>query len=364
MPSNTTIQQLIDRSREYDTHKTDVVRPARDAHFTDQMHLHLDGEPLPMSNVLVAPVEGTLTDDATGQLYDKLGRVHFKKDRALPKDYLNAFPPAMQAQILNLHLNQAATTRWMYRMYDDRIRAVLAADYPKTDSTRLLELTRDTLAATGVQPEAALLVRPHLSADDLNLQVVFKSVDIDMDQYTRNGGSRVESYGLGVSIQNDETGRGGIGCYPLVWRTQCTNSLVRQNESSLHMVHHRAYSGRYLTMRFAETLVSAFNLAGEMLDTLLKAELEDVPNFAKVIAGIGNKYDWGKDVLIPLTQGAGGRETRAGLVNGLTYAAHTVFGEDVGQRTRLEGLASEFLFMPAYQLARHADIQPKRATRR
>jgi hypothetical protein len=63
-----------------------------------------------------------------------------------------------------------------------------------------------------------------------------------------------------------------------------------------------------------------------------------------VIAGLCKQYGWGEDTKTRIAVGTEGRETRFGLINGITWAAHEVKNAD--EQSDYEIIGGSILLAP------------------
>jgi hypothetical protein len=288
-----------------------------------------------------------MSEWATRQLFQKLGPAVFGKgsNKSLPYDYLTALLPTHRATLLNNHVKTvpAETESWFVRSYQGTVRAVLSKGYANIGNTELLELA-DQVAK--LNPSADLtLVRPHLTPDTLHLKVVWKNVSVGKDG----------DYGLGVYIGNGEIGNRRLSIFPMVQRHSCTNSIIIESDKGAEFIHRGSRDSKMVILR--ATMAELFPVAAEWLNKMILADGEKIPQFTDVLTGLATQYGWNDKLALNVAVGTEGRETRAGLVNGITYAAHVsqLNGDDQADMEILGGrilASSDSVFAQAIHAAK------------
>ena len=101
------LSELLEKSREQDTHKADYTNPAREFTFDAESRLNVSANMFGLS-ASMSPL--TPTDWAWRQVFSKLGTSVFGKgsSKTLPADYLLAMKPELRAHVLNEHIQRAA----------------------------------------------------------------------------------------------------------------------------------------------------------------------------------------------------------------------------------------------------------------
>ncbi len=87
---------------------------------------------------------------------------------------------------------------------------------------------------------------------------------------------------------------------------------------------------------------NALKLSFSGLEMFLNARDVELPNVSAEIDKLAQQHGWSTEVVAAVGAGTEGSATLAGLVNGITFAAHTKF-EDPQQRMDMETLAGELL---------------------
>jgi hypothetical protein len=302
-----------------------------------------------------------MTDHAWGQLLAKLSQVVFSKrgiprldliasgmdepqtdngyaSGHMPKRYLEAIHVDLLDTILNFHFEHAPTDRaWWIRSItkpdpkvgedNDTIRALVGNRYPVTyGNTALIKTVRQLIGKHADKFPAINLVRPDLGDDDLHMRVIY---------YERNTDDG--PYGLGFYLGNSELGRGFYNVNMMIQRHACTNSIVIDRQNCVHVIH----NGSEPTIReqIYNAIGTALKLSDDVLDEFLATREVALPDFDDVLSGLAMKYGAVLDeqvtgiARIAAREGQGG-ETKFGLINGLTFAAHAA--KDLTARTRAE----------------------------
>lgn len=353
------LEGLITQSAEHDAQKHDHTAEARDLWFDEAARLSVP--PTLMGRML--PLE--MTEWASRQLYSKLGPVVFGRgsSKALPYDYLTALDPDMRADVLNRHLRAAADRRWLVRGYGETTRAVLDGNYPIVSNTELLEAMEGLIKHERGRFEGLTLVRPSVTADDLNLKIVWRNVDVG-GHGGWGGGSA--PYGLGCYLGNGEIGNRRIRLWPLVQKHSCTNSIIVDHDEGLTLTHRGSLAGIMVLIKAA--LGRVFQASAETLDRLIMAEAERIPDLSDTLDGLSLKYGWSTEVRDAVAFGMEGQQTRAGLVAGVSYAAHAAL-DDPNAQADMEVLggrilmADSSLFGRAAVMARQARMLDEVAVR-
>ena len=363
-----TFASLIATSTRYDQSKTDFRVAARDLHFDPDAHLVVLAPPLPYDDgtfarerlrFLSKPPVGcvaAMTDHATAQLYDKLGPAHYGKGSAksLPSDYLSKFPAERRADILNWTLARSPA-RWKVRLYEDTCRAVLDGDYPRVWNSEVLRqlerVLRDRSGLDGLQ-----LDRPFVSPDECFLRLWWD-------------GAGTGNYRIGALFGNSEIGTRKFTGVPMIRRTSCANSIVVGDVSALtgqkagfQLVHYRGASAEAMMTQFYAQLPALLNASAALINKMIEAEDVLIPDFRQVLDGLMIEHGWKKDFLEVVDAGTEGQRTLAGLVNGITYAAHVHADTSNPAALELETLAGNYL-LAAPVVFRHLAEQGGRGKR-
>jgi len=299
------LSSALTTSSAFDLDKADFVAPAKDMFF--DMHANLNvpktlfgfAEPMP------------LNDWAHNQVCEKL---------SVPSAYAHRCPPDLRADNFN-HWLKKSDKNWMVRSYQGNVRASLSSEYVPVSSTEVIEMMIETLGdATHV------LVGSHVDSDNLYAK--------SMTMVNEPG-----TYGMGVCVSNGEVGNRMLEVSPFVLRTSCWNSIVIKHDMSWAHRHIHATKA-WLRGTFKEMFGKAMRVAPDVLEEIVKAELDELPNFADVVEKVCKEHGFLplKDLILIGSEAA---QTRMGLVNGLSFAAQQT--DNLDTVIGLEALAGKML---------------------
>jgi hypothetical protein len=328
------LNSMIECSERYDQDKHDYVHKARDLAFDNNAQLVL---PKTMMGS-IPPLK--LTPWAWEQVFSKTGPAvygHGSK-KTLPTDYLLAIPASLLATNMNTHFRRI-TRDWMVRGYKQRCRAVLSGDYPLVSNTELIQAIVLAVSSDKGTLTDAKVIRNEVSPDTLHLSMRWKDIT-------------GTNYGLGVYLGNGEIGNFRIRLFPMIQRTSCQNSIIHDHENGLEVTHRGNL--RSIMIQIKAAFGRIFHASAEMIDQMIEAEGEKVPDFSDVLNGLAIKYRWNNDMKLSVIHGTEGERTRAGIVNGISYAAHDRAAGD--ERTDMEILAGEMLVAPPELFGRMARV--------
>lgn len=314
------LNKLLDKSREYDLQKHDTRAPAVALELTEDGRVRLPatefGEVRPLRP----------TDWAWRQMFRKLGTTVFGKGskRGLPADYLLAIPKELLAMNTNKCLEKSKS-QWLVRGYGDNCRAVLDRIYADVSNTEVLEAVQQVLDET----QAVGSVRPHLTPDYVHGRIALRDLQ-------ENGGR--QNFAVGFAFRNGEVGNSALTLSPFIQRHSCANSII-WGDNGLRVIHRG--SRKALMVQFKAAIANALPTAATMVDSLIEADNEEI-DISAVLRSLAKQHGWGEPVQDAILIGTEGRQTRAGLVNGVSYAAHTAVDEPTDQY-ELEVLAGSLL---------------------
>ncbi len=101
---------------------------------------------------------------------------------------------------------------------------------------------------------------------------------------------------------------------------------------------------------------------------MVEAEKELVPNFQAVLRGLSLQYNWTEEMSSAVTLGTEGQATRAGVVNGVTYAAHKILTGTAQADMEILGgailVANNSLFARAARISERTNERDMSALRR
>lgn len=349
MSTSVTIQSLIDTSRDMDTRKGD---------YADYRPAFVAGDGfLEQPNSVLPPIgKFALTDHALTQLCGRLGPAYFGKGNAksAPRDFVKAALEAdefkyFMSGLLNAGIEKVEA-RWFVRTYQfpdgpNTIRAILSDKYAPIQNTDVLgklaeafKLINDNASAP-IQPE---LYKTALSPDRLDLR--FRILGRDLIPNGEN-----TPYGIGGYISNDEIGSGALKVLPALWRGSCDNTFTwaanKEDNTAAVNVRHIG-TGSVLADRMAAAIAHCLQLGGKMLEQFMYAKQIELPDLAKLLSGMADKNGWSEEFKNVALVGTEGQQNLYGLVNGVTYGAHTVYGSDPAKVAELEALAGSWVMKP------------------
>lgn len=210
---------------------------------------------------------------------------------------------------------------WLVRTHGDGARAILSQDYTPIQNTDVIETTAEMLDQTAYQ-----LVQPHIDADNVDFKL----------RVTENEDG---SFGQGVFIGNGETGQRGLSIKPFIQRTSCTNSIV-YSAGGVFLRHFKLVKAD-LIYTIKRHMGEALKITGEMMNRILMAEVEQIPDFSEYVSAFCKKNNVSQVGYGIIMVGAEGQQTTMGLVNGLSFYAHHQENHDT--ELRLENLAAAVL---------------------
>ncbi len=109
------------------------------------------------------------------------------------------------------------------------------------------------------------------------------------------------------------------------------------------MVHYRGASAEAMMTQFYAQLPALLNASAALINKMIAAESVQIPDFRQVLDGLMIEHGWKKDFLEVVDEGTEGQRTLAGLVNGITYAAHVHRDTANPQSLELETLGGHYL---------------------
>lgn len=318
-----TINDMLDMAAKLDQGKHDHVLTPQFIGRTVRVH----------EDLMPCAMENQATTHLCGRLAQRLiGRP------PVPAGFFNnTCDPDMYAYNLNRLIGRiterGGKTDWLFRCHDTNVRAVVSDRYPTFgldgywENRTLLE----TLRRIVQRQSSHNLIRPHVDRDRLIAKVTFKDVVA--------GGKH---WGLGAAMSNSEIGDGQFQIYGLIQCRECTNSIVIDQGWSIKHVggvgkFHAALS------ELAVSLGEAGTLAAEWLNTMMYSQEIVIPDIGDAIDKVAKGFGWDEAVSIEMGVGTEGQSNVFGLVNGITWAAHRVYGEKPDLMLQMEQAASVVL---------------------
>ena len=320
-----TIDDLMLRCQEYDAWKRDYEVKASD------FRLHPNGR------FSVGSSEGlyTLEEAALTQLCARYGKPFF--GGALPRDYTRALieqHPAAYAPILHDHARAYGKSIFL-RTYGESVRAFMSDRFTHIDNADVLGILREYLHSPK-NGGTYTLVRPYVGRDELSVRVMVRSV------LPQEGDG---PYGVGCVIRTGEVGNVSPAVLPFIQRHACANSTIwEEGGIKLKQTGDRRNKLMLLIAAMGEALQSC----GDLINRMVQAQYEQLPGLDSIIDGMADKFGWGQELTFAVVHGTENERTVAGLVNGITYAAHAT-GIPAQQAISLELLGGKVLMAkPAY----------------
>ena len=334
-----TIEQLVAVSEGFDEGKHDHLMPVGQLLVTEAGSLTLP--PTLMGSLPPLSFE----EHSFAQFVRKSapGLYTEGKKASMPVDYnwqLHETYPDLFANTFNRYLETIGNDKqWMVRAHNTDLRAVLSDRYADLPNSELLDMTAQVLEGLDYKLGAC-----NVGRDSMIIRVIVKDLP-------RPLGTDVSGFGFGIMVRNDEVGRGSAQVAPVLQRTTCTNSIVAIRDENgeamgVRLVH--IGSAKMKLGLIAAAIAEVLPNAEKMLDKYAEATVAEIPKLPALIAKLGEKYKWGDEIQSAVSIGTEGKMTHAGLVNGLTFAAQTVDGQE--DRLRMEQLGGEMLFTAAAKL--------------
>lgn len=295
-----------------------------------------------------------LTEHALRQACVKLG-VAYEGVKSLPTDYmlaLQAENPKGFAANMNDALDRLPDNKgWMVRQWtenDPLVRAILSTGYLKFDNDTLIKLLSDILEKEHAPHRISRYSYVH--PDRMSVDVMFNDV------YQPSKGNPDGRYGVGIRLVDDEIGNGNGGAFPVIRVHICDNSITLDTgnlDSSFKFRHFGPATLEVKRVMLAVAMKNILPFTATIIDRMIEAEEDDLPSFSDIVHGMAEKHGWGEAVTDTVFAGSNAQWTKAGLIAGITYAAHQQPNEE--QMTDMEFLAGQILFDERGSLIREAE---------
>lgn len=299
------LDQLIEKSMEYDTHKSDYG-PAETAKFS----FHDELAHLMYTEELFQGAVGLKMDDwSLGQVCQRLGVTAYGRARSLPKDYLMACPNYMRAEQLN-HWLQKTDKRWFVRAYDDICRAVLSDRYTPIGVTDTLQYIKEAVDSK-MGGESLEITSHHVGEDVLHIKLIFRTVNT-------NGSDG--KYGIGGYITTGEIGNRRLGVYPLIQRHSCSNSIMIPSDEWSWQSRHVG-STHVMKQLFVAAIFNVLEGSVNALERLLDEQQHSLDNFPDFIDKLVKRKGWTVQTRDAILVGSEGHENLFGVIQGISAAA-------------------------------------------
>lgn len=309
MYSKLSLEDLISKSSDYDQNKIDHNQNTSLINFDDNGRLHVAGG-------MFENFDYSLEDWALKQVCTKL---------TVPHSYVVRCPDTLASINLNYWKGQKPND-WFVRCHGDNVRAVLSKRYTPVSNTDLLKTVRKMIGGTNYG-----LIRPTVGRDSIYLRVIVA---------TRN--TVDNTYGVGFTLRNGETGNYKIEVSPFIQRTSCTNSISHL-EGGFSMRHIGLGKVGFNTL-VIDAVGKAIQAAPEMVNQMIEAESMELPDIGNIIDKLTERHGFSEVVNTSMKIGTEGSHTIAGLVNGLSFAAHNALGIQEDDMVKLEHMAGAVLY--------------------
>jgi hypothetical protein len=318
-----TIGDLVERCQAYDAHKQDFAVPATSTSFDSEGNFHVAGSEASYS----------MDDWALRQSCERFGKAS-DYNRTIPTDYaryLINYQPQNWSPIWGEHAAKYKKDLFIRTYGGNTVRGVLSDRFTHIDNKDLLGAVQQFVESGKVSKVD--LVRPYVGISGMNVRITFGNI---LPEGGKDGG-----YGLGVVVRNGEIGNISPSVQPFFQRTSCTNSTVwKEGGITLKQSgNNREYRLHLLIAAIGEAL----GASGKMVQTMMEARQKELPNIDTLIARMAEQFDWGTELVMAIGAGTEKQATLAGLVNGVTYAAHAV-PMTAEKAYELEALGGQLLY--------------------
>lgn len=292
----------------------------------------------------------------------------------VPGDYMNrllADPKhlPLAASTLN-HFFANDPSKNMLRTLDGNVRAFLSNKYRPLDNVDLFYLAMEELDKVGAEP---WYVR--LADDSFRLYAVAKgtSAEVTTTRKFGDGSHDIKHFGDGgsggtggkadihhpaISIENSETGEGGLRVRAADLRTACTNLLVtdmgvmaihsgsRKEEEGFLSAETVAADSKVTWMKVRDLIRTAFDADKfkKMIDLMNGATQEEIVDAVAVVEALAATNYIPGDVKDSIRNRfiSGGDKSRYGLIQAVTFEAHN--GDlDTEKRNQLNDAGGKLL---------------------
>lgn len=291
----------------------------------------------------------------------------------VPGDYFNrllAEPKhlALAASTLN-HFFQADPSKQMVRAMDGKVRAFLSNKYRPLDNADLFFLAMEELDKVKAE-----LWYMRLADDSFRLYAVAKGTSAEVSTKRPFGeGHDIKDFGTGgrggtgglpdihhpaISIENSETGEGGLRVRAADLRTACTNLMVtdmgvmaihsgsRKEDEGFLSAETVAADSKVTWMKVRDLIRTAFDgdKFKKMIDLMNGATQEEVVDAVAVVEALAEVNYIPGDVKDSIRNRfiASGDKSRYGLIQAVTFEAHNA-DLDADKRNQLNDAGGKLL---------------------
>lgn len=359
---NTQLCDLLDHANELKQYKADYRHNAREFKFLPDGSMTNSPEQTGLF-AAASMTPGKLTEWALKQAFEKLGKAYNLS--SIGSEHMKALEqvdPALFATNMNAAVNRLDEKEgWTVRTYTDpktnetNVRAVLSSQYLIIDNNDMLDLLNQVLTRNGTPHRIG--TRSFVTSDNMSVDIMFAEVNTGL-------GNGNDSFERGVRIRNGEIGDWTGGVYPVIKRRSCDNSIaVDDRAMSFRFKHHGKNTLEFKRVQMHTAIGEILPFTFNVIEELVRAEEEALPNLSSVVLGMAEKYGWSESVIGAVYAGTEARQSVAGLVNGITYAAHT---QQLAPETmsEMEFLGGAILFdEKRYMLAEAEAIHTSRTRR-
>lgn len=297
-----TVSEMVDQAAEWQRQKADYRVSAKATSVGGNREFNV-------------PAGGLFADAMTGFAMEDGAVRQLCQKTDVPFDYVAKCPDGLFADNLNHWIQERQGGKEFFvRTHADKVRAVLGSNYSPIDNLEVLKVVDKALSG---QPYR--LIRPFLSRDDVHLKVI-----------VRNDPSN-PTYGFGFYVGNGETGGSALKVTPMIQRDTCTNSIIVDGLAWRQI--HVAVAPSLLRLNLIGHVQAALKSSIEAIDRMIEAEADPLPKLTTIVDQIVKRRGYAQDVAKKILVGTEGKESRAGLIHGLSYAAHAA--EIGAQETRI-----------------------------
>lgn len=233
--------------------------------------------------------------------------------------------------------NTRGPKKVLARMHDGGFRAFLSDQYRIYDNHHLLKVATEFV---GDIPHEIKGV--NLNADKLYIKIMLA---------LKSGHDG--DYGIGFSLANMEIGGSAVHIMPFLYRQVCSNGLVvvqkrdAKEDGILTRIPHRWKTTKQIDYAVHEALAYTLERSDQLVDAMAQSARMELPGAADILSKIVRGQGLGRKLVDHVVNtavlGMEGRETAAGVINGLSYAAHAAKGLNEDQAAQFEALAGSAL---------------------
>lgn len=291
----------------------------------------------------------------------------------VPGDYMNRLTSdplhlPLAASTLN-HFFQADPSKQMIRTLDGKVRAFLSNKYRPLDNADLFFLAMEELDKVSAE-----LWYVRLADDSFRLYAVAKGTSAEVTTKRPFGeGHDIKNFGTGgaggtgglpdlhhpaISIENSETGEGGLRVRAADLRAACTNLVVsdmgvmaihsgsRKEEEGFLSAETVAADSKVTWMKVRDLIRTTFDPAKfqKMIDLMNGATQDEVVDAVAIVEALAEVNYIPGDVKDSIRNRfiSSGDKSRYGLVNAITFEAHNT-DLDVEKRNQLNDAGGKLL---------------------